>query len=355
MTRKFIDRPKRHMARHGVVKQYKARNGTNLNTVPSTPDKIIIIKERTTNRVVGNSNNVDVMKLRQGVEITDPMQRMRGVVDISCGSDDHIHEQLTLGQSWEHEGNNYFNDNNQQFELIIKNLVTPGNNSSEKKLTFYKIHFSGSDGYGLNVNIRETAQNLYDIQSLNNGSIKIFNEESMFSTNITEYDVSPRKPPNNRIIKQTSVSSQFSNKEINSSPFTDQFPHTLNVQQSIISGMQKPLKNTEVKRGTLNIRDGDNNIKLISSNTAVLSYSNKIIKPNTFYVTEEAQEFFDDSAIVHKTTRLSDNMNNLMANTMLIMSGTGDTDDYVADNMKSAPTGFAFDNATFGTDSIAFR
>jgi len=350
MKRTFTDRPIRDF-KQGINKIYKNREGDILNEVVSTPAKTIIINQRTTARIVGNNDNIDAAKFRSGVEISDPIFRMRGNVDISCGYDSHIHEQLTLGQSWEHEGNNYFVDNKQQPMTMISALHS-GSGDHTVALNFHKVRITND----FSVKFRETAKNMHDTKLISNGVIQIFDNNSYFSSTIDEYDVSIRNAAPNRIIKQTSIKSQHPNRDINTMPFVDQLPNTLTIQKSIISSIHKPLEGTNTVIGMYGLFDGHTKLKALSiGNKNILLYNNTVIPRGTLYVEQETQDFFDDSAIVHKTTRLSDNMNNLMANTMLIMSGTGDTDDYVADNMKSAATGFTFDNATFGTDSIAFR
>ncbi|MAF37259.1 hypothetical protein CL622_09165 [archaeon] len=338
----FIDRPKSHF-KQGVSKIYKNREGDVLNTV-STSAPTVTIKQRRTSRVVGNDDNVDPAKLRNGVEIVDPIFRMRGVVDISYGNDTHIHDQLTIGQSWTNEDDDYFSDNQQQLMSKISELHS-GSGNHTISLNFYKVRIVNSSS----LKFRETAKNIYNTQMVSNGAIQIFDGNSYFSSTVDERDTSVRKGAPNRIIKQTIISSQYPNKLSSMLPFIDQSP---------TGGITtyKPLEGTNIITGSYALFDINTKLKTLSiKDSSILMYKNWPISRQTFYAEQESQEFFDDSTIVHKTSRLSDNMNNTMANTMLIMSGTGVTDDYISDNMKSAPTGFMFDDATFGTDSIAFR
>ena len=350
----FTDRPKIDFKK-SIAKLYKNKEGVALNTIDSTPAQIITIKERETSKVIGQVDNIDPVKFRQGVEITADIHRMRGIVDISCGIEGNFFENLVIGQTLEREDNNYFSDNNQQFESDIRNLMISGDNGSGAVLPFYRLHFSGSDGFGLNVNIRETTRDLYNKQEIVNGAIKIFDEKAFFSSNVSEHDASPRTTPANRVRKQININNQFPVKEVASQPFIEKFPNTLSLQKSIVSDNQKPLETGFSRQVRLAILNGNREIKLISANAIVKTDKNRVINPGTLFVMHEDNEHFNDSAIPHKTSRLIDNMSTEMRGVLLAMSGSGVTDDYIGDNHRSAKTGFMFDDAQFGTDSIAFR
>jgi len=354
MKKAFTDRPKRNFKKT-FTKLYKSKDGTALNTVLSTPAKIITIKERQTSTIVGNTDIVDAVKFRQGVEILDDTQRMRGLVDISAGMEENTFENLVIGQTLNREDNNYFTDNNQQFDTDIKNLVISGDDGSGAVLPFYRLHFSGSNGYGLNINVRETARNLYDTHEISNGSIRIFDEKSFFSSNIVETETSPRSVIKNSVKKQSLILNQYSTKERTSAPFTEKFPDVLSNSKSLVAKEHKPLETGLTKFGKLVILNGNKEIKLISANAIVKTNRGKVIEPGTSTIVEDEQDSFDETASKHKTTKLSDNMDLAMRGVLLALSGSGSTDDYVGDLNKSASTGFVFDDAPFGTDSIAFR
>jgi hypothetical protein len=354
MNKPFIDKKKINFEKT-FSKLYVNKSGVELNTIPSTPSRIITIKERNTSKVIGDNRNVDPDKFRNGVEILNDMHKMRGVVDISCGFEGHIHENLIIGQKFVSEEDNYFNDNKQQYESIIQNLISPGDNAEGKVLSFYRLHFSGSDGYGLNKNIRETTKNLYDEVINKNGVIKIFNNESMFSTNVFENDASPNKNIGNRITEQAVIQNQKQDNETFLVPFFEIMPNTLIISKSIKASTQKKLDDyVERKIGKIVLLNGNKEIGIISSNASVRTINNKIIQPNTLKIAAEENDYFDETASKHKTIKVNDNMDDELKEILLSMANYS-TDNYVGDSSKSASTGFIFDDAPFGVDSIAFR
>ena len=350
MTRHLEDRPKRNF-RKTFTKLYKDRAGNDLNSIPSTPARTVTIKSRITRQVVGNVD-ADPDKFRSGVEIADPIYRMRGSVDISCGTDDHVHEQLVIGQSWETEEYSWFDETEKQFELkTIKELVSPGTGSwttSEKIITFNRIHFSGSDGYGINVNTRQTTRNLYDELLINNGTIKVFDEIGKFSTaSVEEKHMTPSTPYGSRNTSTEVISSQFPKVETAILPFTEASEGK--------DSTRVPLKGTELKVGKLTIRDGNDDIKFLSTNARFMVYNNKLISRDTLYVEPLQEEYFDDSAQNHRTARTSDNMDTQLKNVLLQLTGSGDTGNYVGDTVKTATTGYVNDSDGLLIGSLAFR
>lgn len=341
MTRHFEDRPKRNFKKT-FTKLYKDRYGNELNTIPSTPAKIITVKSRITARVIGDIE-IDPNKFRYGIEIADPLFRMRGTVDISCGTDDHVHEQLVFGQTWETEGKPWFDETEKEFEQkIIQNLSLANN------ISFNRIHFSGSDDYGINVDFRQTSRKLYDETLIANGTIKIFDEVGKFSApTVKEKNATPLVSIGSISEAQLTIKSQFPKKEVADEPFRE-----------VSEGKKTtrtPLKGAELKIGKLTIKAGNNEIKSFSSDSMIMVYNNRIIPRDTLYVEPEAAEFFDESIHEHKTSKTSDNMDSQFKKILLNLTGSGATDVYIGDNVKSASTGFMFDDAPFGTDSIAFR